>query len=162
VQTFLPFASFKRSAECLDMKRLGKQRVECLQVLNVFAGVRDGWGNHPITRMWSGYETALLAYTLTVCDTWTGRGYRDTVHGKVLQLAQPLSAPGGLDLDGVWRLPDELHTVRGLAAEGMLPPWFGWRAFHESHRSNLIRKDAEHYRPYFPDTPPDLEYVWPV
>ena len=30
-------------------------------------------------------------------------------------------------------------------------------------RSSLLRKDPEHYGPIFPpDTPPDLDYAWPV
>lgn len=33
MQTFLPYPDFKMSAECLDNKRLGKQRSECLIVL---------------------------------------------------------------------------------------------------------------------------------
>jgi hypothetical protein len=33
VQTFLPFSDFEASARVLDVKRLGKQRVECIQVL---------------------------------------------------------------------------------------------------------------------------------
>ena len=34
MQTFLPYADFKRSAESLDNKRLGKQRVEAMQIYN--------------------------------------------------------------------------------------------------------------------------------
>ena len=33
MQTFLPFPDFKMSAQVLDYKRLGKQRVEALQIL---------------------------------------------------------------------------------------------------------------------------------
>jgi hypothetical protein len=25
----------------------------------------------------------------------------------------------------------------------------------------LVRKDPEHYQRFFPDVPPDLDYVWP-
>jgi len=33
MQTFLPYPDFERSARVLDVKRLGEQRVECIQVL---------------------------------------------------------------------------------------------------------------------------------
>lgn len=33
---------------------------------------------------------------------------------------------------------------------------------HESHRSRLIQKDTERYRPPLPGTPEDLECFWPV
>ena len=38
MQTFLPYPDFKKSASCLDYKRLGKQRVEGLQILNAIQG----------------------------------------------------------------------------------------------------------------------------
>ena len=61
MQTFLPHKSFKKSLKVLDWRRLGKQRVEAHQVLNVLLGRTEtkGWRNHPITRMWDGYEPAL-------------------------------------------------------------------------------------------------------
>ena len=34
MQIFLPYKSFKKSAEVLDYQRLGKQRVEALQIIN--------------------------------------------------------------------------------------------------------------------------------
>ena len=37
----------------------------------------------------------------------------------------------------------------------------GAKAFHLSHQSNLVRKDATFYGPLFPGVGPDLEYVWP-
>ena len=50
---------------------------------------------------------------------------------------------------------DRLHD------EGRLPPWVGDEALHLSHRSALVRKDPEHYRPIFGYVPDDLPYVWP-
>ena len=56
MQTFLPYRDFKQSFRVLDYRRLGKQRVEAHQVLNVLLGrtTTGGWRNHPITRMWDG------------------------------------------------------------------------------------------------------------
>jgi hypothetical protein len=42
------------------------------------------------------------------------------------------------------------------------PPWFGEPEFHAAHRSNLLRKDPEYYRKYWPEEPADMDYVWPV
>lgn len=33
---------------------------------------------------------------------------------------------------------------------------------HASHRSNLLRKEPEHYTQFGWTEPPDLAYVWPV
>lgn len=143
MQTFLPYPSFVKSARALDMKRLGKQRVECLQVLNVFAGVRKGWGNHPITSMWTGYELSLVKYGLTVCHVWhTEQGYNDTCYGKIRSLFTEASM-------------QDINRAEP-------PPWLGDPEFHRSHQSNLIRKLPERYGPMFPGVPDNLPYVWPV
>lgn len=144
MQTFLPCPGFRASAALLDDRRLGKQRVEVLQVLRALTWTSYGWRNHPAVRMWRGFVPGLVAYGLAVCDEWVARGRVDAV-GEAL-----LGFTGG-------RAPD----VDELAARGQLPPWLGHDPVHASHRSALVRKDPEHYRPLFPDVPDDLPYVWP-
>ena len=52
-----------------------------------------------------------------------------------------------------------------LAGAGLLPSWLGDEALHRSHRSNLVAKDPDFYRPRFAELfgpePDDLPYVWP-
>lgn len=79
VQTFLPYADFRRSAACLDARRLGKQRVEAYQLLRVLQGETKGWRNHPAAAMWRGHEAALAAYMNAAIDEWVRRGYRNTM-----------------------------------------------------------------------------------
>ena len=44
MQTFLPHRDFEQSAKCLDMKRLGKQRVEAYQLLLIMHDPnKKGW-----------------------------------------------------------------------------------------------------------------------
>ena len=148
MQTFLPFPDFRRSAEALDGRRLGKQRVEALQVIRALTRPAYGWKHHPVTKMWTGYTEALGAYSLAVTEVWVERGHADTCAATITtDLAE-----AGI---GVPRNQAE------LAEAGALPPWLGDEALHRSHRSSLVRKDPEHYRPLFPDVPDDLEYVWP-
>jgi hypothetical protein len=47
VQTFLPYPDFAASAAVLDTKRLGKQRVETVQVLRGLTLPTYGWRHHP-------------------------------------------------------------------------------------------------------------------
>lgn len=70
MQTFLPYADFAKSAQVLDYRRLGKQRVECLQILNALTGKSTGWVNHPVVRAWKGHELSLCCYGLRVCTEW--------------------------------------------------------------------------------------------
>ncbi len=144
MQTFLPYPDDRASAAVLDDKRLGKQRVETLQILRALTWHSYGWRNHPAVRMWRGFVPALVAYGVAVCDEWVARGRADAVKPVLLEFA------GGAEPS--WQ---QLH------ASGQRPPWLGLEALHESHRSALVRKDPEHYRPYFPHVPDDLPYLWP-
>jgi hypothetical protein len=67
VNTFLPFPQFTKSAQALDYKRLGKQRVEAWQILQALRGETKGWTNHPATKMWRGHEKALCEYGIAIC-----------------------------------------------------------------------------------------------
>ena len=150
MQTFIPFADFRASARALDRRRLGKQRVEALQVLNALTVAGHGWRNHPAVLMWRGHEEALVRYGLDVCAVWCELGFDDTCAGK---LARAARARLGID---------RVRTQDELAAVGALPPWLGDEGLHRSHRASLLRKDPAHYRAQFDDAPDDDDYVWPV
>lgn len=145
MQTFLPFADFDRSAAALDSVRLGKQRVETLQVMRALTIPGYGWRHHPVVKMWRGHRPALMAYQDAVCDEWERRGHADTCRPKTL-----------VELDVV-----AADAKRYRAGDIVVPPWVGDEAFHRSHRSNLLRKDPVYYAETAADVPPDLPYVWP-
>jgi hypothetical protein len=149
VQTFLPYAGFEDALRVLDPKRLGKQRVECIQVVRALTWPAYGWRNHPAVRMWRGYEEALGRYSFTCCEIWTEQGYADTCAATI---GQDLRAAG----------VDSVRTQDELAGAGALPPWLGLEELHLSHRSALVRKDPAYYGPRFPGVPDDLPYYWPT
>jgi hypothetical protein len=149
VQTFLPYADFEQSARVLDSKRLGKQRVETIQVVRALTRPGYGWGNHPAVLMWKGFEEGLGRYGLICCEVWTELGFNDT---RALTISTDLRAAG----------IEKIRTQSELANAGALPPWLGDEPLHRSHRSALVRKDPTHYGPLFPDACGDLPYVWPV
>jgi Pyrimidine dimer DNA glycosylase len=149
VQTFLPYPDFRASAGVLDPKRLGRQRVEALQVLRAIIVPGYGWRHHPAAKMWTGRAEALIRYGLEVCGEWSARGHADTVAATLLVEAQQRC---GLDA---------IRDQEELAATGELPRWLGWEEFHLSHRSALVRKDPASYRKLFGNIPDDLPYIWP-
>lgn len=139
MNTFLPYSDFVESAKTLDNKRLGKQRVEVLQMLNKIHGITvgKGWHNHPCTKMWTNFPNALVQYGLNVCEVWRQRGYKDTCLEKIKK-----------------------HYKPNLTTN--MPGWLGREDLHLSHQSKLIQKDREFYKPKFPNAPENLEYVWPI
>ncbi|MGY1842335.1 MSMEG_6728 family protein [Modestobacter sp. SYSU DS0875] len=145
MQTFLPVADFTESARLLDNPRLGKQRVECLQVLRALELPDYGWANHPVVTMWRGHTAGLVVYALAMVRVWRERGFADSTEALISEFAP----------DAAQMSQDE------AAAAGLLPSWVGDEELHLSHRSNLLAKDPGFYRARFPADPDDLPYKWP-
>ena len=143
VQTFLPYKSFAKSASCLDNRRLNKQLVECQQILNaLLVSDTKGWVNHPATLMWKGYEVALCCYAQSCYEEWVKRGF-DSQHLSKTKI-------------------NSLSELYLKNREIKYPHWLGNKKFHQSHKSNLLRKDPIYYSQFKWDVPDDLEYIWPV
>jgi hypothetical protein len=123
--------------------------VETLQVLRALELPDYGWASHPVVRMWRGRTPGLVAYGLAMVRVWRERGFADTTETLIGEFA-----------------PEVVGVPQAeLAADGLLPSWIGDEALHLSHRSNLIAKDPDFYRPRFTELfgsePDDLPYVWP-
>lgn len=174
MQTFLCYQDFKASAECLDNKRLGKQRVECVQILSVlvfplqakvylpisklstwtpiaeaealrYKEVKPrAWSNHPATRMWRGYETWLAEYATTMCNEWIIRGYRDNCMTIIADLLTDYIAQHGPEINRLY------------------PPWLGDNRLHSSHRAALKLKYPIWYAKYNWEEEAKMNYWWPV
>lgn len=143
MQTFFPYKDPQKIAQCLDTKRLGKQRVEAIQIAKacLYGG---GWKSHPIVKMWKGYEKYLLKiYLWEMMVEWVRRGYNNY---KCLQeYLNIIFSDDNLFFD--------YEPIKK-------PKWINNNRLIRSYRSNLVRKDPAHYRKYFPEVPDSLEYVW--
>lgn len=157
MQTFLPRRSFAESAKCLDNKRLNKQRVETFQLYNIVVGQRfdsitdeilgpaDGFRNHPAARMWKTSPHMLCLYGMYISEECNRRGIQDHrglgYFFERRMSRHPFIIPA-------WLSDDRIDRVT------------------YTHQCNLIRKDAEFYRPQFPDISIGeafkTDYYWPV
>lgn len=151
MQTFLPYigetetthAYYEECAGLLDQKRLGKQRVETLQIMNALC-TGTGWVNHPAVKMWRGHEWSLLMYQDAICKEWIHNfQFKDTCLKKTILLYFD-------------------HADLSSTADHSDPSWLHDKAFHLAHQSNLIRKDPIYYGKKFPGVPDDLPYIWPI
>ena len=131
MQTFLPYADFRKSVEHLDSKRLGKQRVEALQILKATYIPDYGWRNHPAVKMWLQYPESIQCYMNEAIDEWVRRGFNNTMQKTDVQ-------------------PEEV----------IHPPWLGDERLHQSHRSNLLRKDYQFYSKYNWTEDSNMPYYW--
>lgn len=137
MNTFLPYPDFKSCAECLDNKRLGKQRVEAWQIFLALTIPTYGWKHHPAVKMWANNIGSLLLYGICCCEEWIARGFDDSLLEKFMQASR-----------------DYPNTS--------MPIWMGNDRFHAGHRSNLLRKDMKYYSRFGWQEKDDMSYYWPV
>lgn len=136
MQTFLPYKSFLLSARVLDDRRLGKQRVEASQILDIIEGrnPESRWRHHPAVRMWQDYHQMLRFYYNTIVLEWERRG-------KV----------------------NNMPLLEINEEEYYHPPWHHDPRLILSHRGNLLRKDPGYYGQFgWRDADPEAPYWWPV
>jgi hypothetical protein len=158
MQTFVPFMSYKECAECLDNKRLGKQRVENLTILRALIGASyratespegvPAWSNHPAVKMWKWHEYALRLYNYEICSEWIKRGFKDTCFDKFESEYAD------------WFLSHSEKEQEAIESF-KFPFWWWLHDVHYSHKSALMAKDAEHYSKFFA-AEPVINYIWPV
>lgn len=139
MQTFLPYESFTATAKVLDNKRLGKQRVEGLQILKSLILEKYGWKNHPAVKMWKGSEYILIDYTFAIITEWKERCYHDTVFYDIQYYIKTHH--------------DKLGTK--------IPLWLGNEKLHSSHRAALLAKNFDFYKKFKWNEKPELNYYWP-
>ncbi len=137
MNTFLPYPNYIRSVQTLDYKRLGKQRVECFQIINILEGrqTSKAWHSHPAVKMWEGYTNSLKYYCNCCIDEWVRRGYKNTM------------------------------TKYDVNHSNEDPWWIGDENFHRAMRARLIAKNEEYYLPIFGEKDKgfnDSKYFWPV
>ncbi len=135
---FLPDQSYFECAKILDYKRLGKQRVEARWLLQELQKENSRFKNHPLYKMFDGYQYMVISYGIAICEEWLNRGYKDTLLNWFLDQDQE-----NYDDSDPWWIFDE--------------------RIYSSHRTKLITKDPVYYSKFgwseIPD--PNCSYYWP-
>jgi hypothetical protein len=157
MNTFITSCDFTETARCLDNKRLGKQRIEALDILRINVFVRFRWDhfsndkqreflikrykNHPAVLMWRRYLYYLSIYGEAMCEEWINRGFKDTTVREFRSLRLKLKLL-------YWPFWLEDTTIREKVFDGM--------------KSNLLRKNPVWYSQFGWRVKTDLPYYWPV
>lgn len=161
MQSFLiSTESFADTAKALDNKRLHKQTLEAWQCLLTITRLdpngndRDpkGWSSHPVVKMWRGYESMFVGYTLATYYEWRDRGFKSTMLPKVL---------------GTYNKAIDLGRI---SSDVVTPPWMAdadyFARLCSTHRTALLCKNYSWYSQFeWPEdtgqAPESYEYVWP-
>lgn len=136
VNTFIIADTAEECAKLLDFKRLGKQRVEAHQIINILEGKSTGgWTSHPIVKMWKNDLNLLKHYHNCCVNEWMKRGYKNNMN-----------------------LYEDIDEIS-------YPWWFTWKSLQISHICSLLRKDEEYYKKIFKLSKDeekfmDFGYIW--
>jgi hypothetical protein len=155
MQTFLPYPDFEKSLRCLDKKRLFKQAVETSQILTIIDPElyeffphrsRKKFKNrisHPAVLMWVGPKKDRFMFLDSLIQ----------YYNLNIKIAKEM----GIRVSS--KLPIITKKYHRIAC---LPPWFGFKNFHKTHKSNLLRKLYPYYIKYegFKNIPSNLDYFW--
>lgn len=140
MQTFLtstnpdPVEACRETFNMLDNARLGKQRLEAVQL------IKGQFPNHPAAKMWVGHKHALAMYAAFACIHWRERGFNDSLLPKLERAMERTRRPL------VW------------------PWWFGHPAFVRCHKSKLYYKGSPKWVgavEFGLGAPHQLPYLWP-
>ena|ERR1051326_8000535 len=137
MNTFLPYSNFDECARVIDNKRLWKQILEADGLIRLILDqkVKSHWRNHPCYKMWQNHPKALTLYRNIFVNEWMRRRLF---------------------------LPPFINLInQEEQANEWFPSWLGNKTLHLSHQSNLVRKNPECYRKFFPDVPDNIPYYWP-
>jgi hypothetical protein len=145
VNTFVTAPTVEECASNLDNKRLGKQRVEAKQIIDILESNKvQGFSNHPIVGQWRGFTQALKVYYNAMFDEWAERGFKNEKLSRYQIVQDP-------KLSHLVKDPNEIVV--------MFPAWFFSPIMHLTHKCDLYRKKPEFYGQKFTFSTAEQEYL---
>lgn len=153
MQVFLPFPDIKKSIQTLDKIRLWKQVLEAHQLISVIEGKKQGYRNHPCTKMYSKYPEFLKAYYNTALAEWVLIGRTNYKPIEIKEVVYP-EWYGDDDFHKSHRsnlLRKAVDDYNGIGSNG-LPKKISAELWNKLISNNINTSN----------TPINLEYLWPV
>lgn len=156
------------TAKVLDRQRLGKQRVEALQILQTlkrgkYTCCSPVCKSQPIPEPTDGRLCPTCMRAIVRITPWYNhpavqmwKGYENGLILYLSEMCREWVSRGYQDT-----CLEKAQALAPASKVTLLPDWIGNETFHRSHQSNLLRKNSDHYRQYFLGVPDDLPYVWP-
>lgn len=138
--TWIPYAGIKKSVESLGNYELEQSWQWGYHTLRTLLGCRNPITS-PTVRLWQGYETALANYLHQVIRQVYSRGMREYLEFDLFN-AIIVDGPKIQSNRVAIHLPSVMGTTKHLQSTSMLPPWFGWKQLHVSHRVALQTGDT--------------------
>ncbi len=181
VNTFLPFRDFVKVAKCLDRQRLGKQRLECKQIINLLEYIDKCKYSDEIkgelildhkfrqTLFYKGqspFETKAQYFD----DSEKNKGKKPRKIAWINHPAIKMWVGYTLALKEYYNIMITEWIERGykntmqlyeIKEDIIYPWWIDWEMLHYSHQASLNRKDPNYYHFEIPNEYTKYTYIWP-
>jgi hypothetical protein len=159
VNTFITSNSLEECAKNLDYRRLGKQRVECLEIINSIENPTKGWKNHPVSIMWKDHVDALKLYCNYMINEWIVRKFSNNM--VYYFFGEEIFDVNCIFFDIKTKKYEKVPKNSKYTI--FFPKWFKWKEFQLSHQASLLRKDYNFYIKKFELNEDFLNsgYIWP-
>ena len=160
VNTFITSPSLEKCAKNLDNLRLGKQRVECIQLISFIENTNNkGFKNHPVLIMWKEHVTALKVYCNFMIREFIARGFENTI--PIYELDETKI----VFYDNIFNEETGLTEIIKPQIEKdsiVFPIWFNWNPLILTHQASLLKKNNNYYSKIFEHNPKffKLGYLW--
>jgi hypothetical protein len=151
MNSFITDRNFYKVGMTLDTRRHGAMIYENIQMLasnlghasDLITPKRDV-SSHPACKLWKGWERSHACYINSLLRAWYDKGYKSDINRKNMEFLQ-----GTIE-----------YTHSG-SPMSTFPDWITDELIM-THRSVLIQKKPEYYKPLWPDVPDDLKmrYDW--
>ncbi len=172
MQVFLPEPNFVKSISCLDKKRCWKQLIECDQILQILANLKNPLcvcghkkSDHDTTDGGCFYD-----YNCD-CKQFTAKAIAWANHPAVKQwighdswLREYRNVCWQYCID-VWGIKTKKRYSESENFDDINDPkpwWLGIQKYHDSHKSKLLQKNPEWYGQFNWEVALDLPYWWPT
>ncbi len=174
VVTFCVADCPKECAKALDNRRLGKQRVEAMQIINLLeSDKKKGFKHHPASLMWKDHINGLKYYCNCIIEEWISRGFKNTMDLYDISYLDDTSTntnvkdntPEKKDntatnkKDNTEKKKD--NTATNTTEKVTLPWWFTNKCLQMSHKCSLQRKDPKYYKFDVDSAYMLTGYIWP-
>lgn len=164
VNIFIIVPNIQLTADMMDKKRIGKQRIEVKQIIDILEEIDKNGSSksksrvsHPAIKSWIGYTNHLKVYFNIIVRKWISYGFKNNYELYDID-ERPYNIVPCI-FDGKTASYD-ISKFNQYS----FPFWVSFPPFYMSHQASLCRKDPLHYRGLLRDElKPFLNngYFWP-
>lgn len=168
MQTFLPYDDVVKTMKCLDYQRLGKQRVEAMQIMKA---LKQG---PKVIRCYDPKQLPAGRKYIHIYNYFPDKLSKYEKYVKTPWFNHPATKMWRDNLDALayyhnacideWIARGYNNNMLHIKHKKKfkMPSWFGNKVFHAKHRGTLLSKNKKWYSQFKWKEKAVYDYYWPI